>query len=278
MRGGLSGCRPAPKWYRIGPHPDQQTAEAVLKGDLIGTLRATVDTDSAGGELLYRALAEAIRQQISDGHLARGARLPSERILAEGLGIARGTVRQAIDELVEHGLLERKRGSGTHVAQRFEKSLTQLTGFSEEMRQRGMVPTFRWLGREKGLPSYAEAAALEIPATATVLRLRRLRSADDTPIAIEQTVVPTEILPSPDLIDDSLYAALRRRDAAPVRGWQRIRADIMSAAEAELMQASPGAPMLVVERRCMMADGRPVEFTETRYNGAYYDFSTGLQA
>ncbi|WP_323764025.1 GntR family transcriptional regulator [Marinovum sp.] len=241
-------------------------------------MQAALAQDSAGGELLYRALAEAIGQKITDGQLPRGARLPSERILAEELGIARGTVRQAIDELVERCMLERKRGSGTHVAQRFEKSLTHLTGFSEEMRQRGMVPGFRWLGREKGLPSYAEAAALEIPATATVLRLRRLRSADDTPIAIEQTVVPAEFLPSPDLIEDSLYAALRTRNATPVRGWQRIRADIMSASEAELMQASPGAPMLVVERRCLIADGRPVELTETRYNGAYYDFSTGLQA
>lgn len=228
--------------------------------------------------MLYRALADAIGHHIEDGTLPKGARLPSERLLAEGLGIARGTVRQAIDALVERDLLERKRGSGTHVAKRFEKSLTQLTGFSEEMRQRGMVPGFRWLGREKGLPSIAEAAALEIATTTPVLRLRRLRLADDTPIAIEHTVVPADILPSADTIEESLYAALRERNAAPVRGWQRIRAGIMSPAEAELMQASAGAPILVVERRCMMADGRPVEFTETRYNGAYYDFSTGLQA
>lgn len=241
-------------------------------------MRAALTPDSTGGELLYRALAEAIGRQIDEGHLPRGARLPSERVLAEELGIARGTVRQAIDELVERCLLDRKRGSGTHVAQRFEKSLTHLTGFSEEMRQRGMVPGFRWLHREKGLPSIAEAAALEIPATAPILRLRRLRTADGTPIAIEHSVVPADILSSADLIEDSLYGVLRQLNSAPVRGWQRIRAHTMSAQEAELMQASPGAPMLVIERRCLLADGRPVEFTETRYNGAYYDFSTGLQA
>lgn len=210
--------------------------------------------------------------------LPKGTRLPSERQLAEQLGISRGTIRQAIDELVDQALLQRKHGSGTHVVGRIEKSLTNLTGFSEEMRQRGMVPGYKWLHRERALPSMAEAAALEIQPTDQVLRLKRLRTADGTPIAIEQTVLPGDVIASPELIGDSLYAALHQLNAAPVTGWQRIRADIMSAEEAKLMRAKPGAAMLVIERRCLRANGRPVEFTETRYNGAFYDFSTGLQA
>ncbi len=63
-----------------------------------------------------------------------------------------------------------------------------------------------------------------------------------------------------------------------MRGAQRIRAGIMAQIEAELLQAEVGAPLLIIERRCYLADGRPVEFTETRYNGAVYDFLTDLGA
>lgn len=252
--------------------------EFILKDKLLSTLRRALSDGTTEGELLYRTLAETIGDQVGTGALPPGTRLPSERVLSRELGIARGTIRQAIDDLVARGLLERKQGSGTMVAMRIEKSLTQLSGFSEEMGKRGMVPGAIWLERAKTLPSVAEAAALAIPETAPVLRLRRLRTADGAPIAIERTVVPARFLPDPGLVGESLYAALRARDAAPMRGWQRIRADIMSEAEARLMAAAPGAPMLVIERRCVLADGTPVEFTETRYHGAFYDFSTELQA
>ena len=62
----------------------------------------------------------------------------------------------------------------------------------------------------------------------------------------------------------------------PVTGAQRIRAGVMAPVEAELLEAEPGAPLLIIERRCYLADGRAVEFTETRYNGALYDFLTDL--
>jgi GntR family transcriptional regulator len=88
--------------------------------------------------------------------------------------------------------------------------------------------------------------------------------------------VPVSILPSGDLVDGSLYEALRRIGAPPVRGLQRIRAGKMTKGDAQLLDSSPGAPLLIVERRCFLEDGRAVEFTETRYNGDSYEFLTEL--
>ena len=96
------------------------------------------------------------------------------------------------------------------------------------------------------------------------------------PLAIERAAIPQSVLPSSDLVGDSLYALLTELGVAPIRGVQRIRAGIMAMSEAELLESSPGAPLLIVERRCFLEDGRPVEFTETRYNGERYDFLTEL--
>ena len=157
-----------------------------------------------------------------------------------------------------------------------EKALSALTGFSAELRGRGAVPGQRWLARQTVLPTPSEAMALQLAPTDLIVRLIRVRTADGQPLAIERAAVPQAILPSGDLVDASLYAALSALGAAPVRGAQRIRAGVMSRAEAELLASDPGSPLLIVERRCFLADGRPVEFTETRYNGERYDFLTAL--
>lgn len=219
---------------------------------------------------LARALADAAGQAGPDGTL------PSERALAAGLGISRVTVRRALDDLARDGRVTRRQGARTTAALRVEKRLSALTGFSDELRGRGAVPGQRWLARQTVLPTPSEAMALQVSPADRIVRLIRVRTADGQPLALERAAVPQAILPSGDLVGDSLYAALARLGAAPVRGAQRIRAGIMSRAEAEVLGSDPGSPLLIVERRCFLADGRPVEFTETRYNGERYDFLTEL--
>lgn len=225
---------------------------------------------------LYRKLADALAQQMKlDGAQAH---LPSERKLSAALGISRVTVRRALDELAADGLLVRRQGARTVMAPRMEKALSALTGFSDELRARGHTPGQRWLAREHVLPSPAEAMALDISGSSAIIRLLRVRLADGQPIAIERAAVPQSILPDGSLVGDSLYEALSRLDARPVRGVQRIRAGIMTRSDAEQLESQSGGPLLIVERRCFLADGRPVEFTETRYNGESYDFLTELVA
>jgi GntR family transcriptional regulator len=227
---------------------------------------------------MYRKLRDALAEATRLGVAGPSGSLPSERWLAERLGVSRVTLRRAMDELAADGLLSRRQGARTVVARRVEKMLSALTGFSDELRARGMEPGQRWISRRTVSPSPSEAMALGLSATDSIVRLVRVRLADGQPIAIERAAVPQVFLPSGDLVTGSLYEALGRLGSPPVRGVQRIRAGLMTRVDAELLASDPGAPLLIVERRCFLADGRPVEFTETRYNGESYDFLTELGA
>jgi GntR family transcriptional regulator len=223
---------------------------------------------------LSDAIAEAMRTRIADAE----AHLPSERSLAGQLGVSRVTLRRALDELAADGLLKRRQGARTAVARRVEKMLSTLTGFSDELRARGIEPGQRWISRRIVTPSPAEAMALGLSGAELIVRLVRVRLADGQPIAIERAAIPQSILPDGEQVTHSLYDALARLGAPPVRGFQRIRAGLMTRVDAELLESASGSPLLIVERRCFLADDRPVEFTETRYNGESYDFLTELRA
>ena len=252
--------------------PDIATTEA-LAGFIDASLSGADDPRP-----LYRRLHDALAEALRLGIAGPAGRLPSERWLAARLGISRVTLRRALDELSADGLLSRRQGAPTRAARRVEKMLSTLTGFSDELRARGIEPGQRWMSRRTLAPSPAEAMALGLSVTDSIVRLVRVRLADGHPIAIERAAVPQAILPSGELVTDSLYDALSRLGSPPVRGVQRIRAGLMTRVDAELLQSDPGAPLLIVERRCLLADGRPVEFTETRYNGESYDFLTELGA
>jgi GntR family transcriptional regulator len=221
---------------------------------------------------LRDALADAMRLDVA----GQAASMPSERWLATRLGISRVTLRRAMDDLATDGLLSRRQGARTVVTRRVEKMLSALTGFSDELRARGIEPGQRWISRRTVSPSPSEALALGLAPTDNIVRLVRVRLADGQPIAIERAAVPQAILPSGDLVTGSLYEALGRLGSPPVRGVQRIRAGLMARVDAELLASNPGGPLLIVERRCFLAGGQPVEFTETRYNGESYDFLTEL--
>lgn len=243
--------------------------------DLIGRIRTGLD-DRDPEAPLYRRLSVALENALTGMGATQGQALPSERRLSEALGISRVTVRRALDELARDGRLRRSQGSQTRLADRVQKALSKVTGFSEELLARGSEPGHRWISRQTVLPSPQEAMALGLSTADNVVRLVRIRTADGHPLAIERAAVPQSILPSGELVEASLYATLRGLDAEPVWGAQRIRAGLMSKIEAELLESETGAALLIIERRCYLADGRPVEFTETRYNGALYDFLTDL--
>ncbi len=221
---------------------------------------------SAGELPVYRRLANVLSELVRAGRADGHGALPSERSLAAEIGISRVTVRRALDELALDGLLRRRQGARTVIGDRVEKRLATLMGFSEELRSRGIEPGQRWISHQAAQPTPSEAMALDLSGSELVVRLVRVRLADGVPIAIERAAVPQSVLPSGDLAGGSLYARLAELGAAPIRGVQRIRAGIMARIEADLLECSPGTPLLVVERRCFLADGRPVEFTETRYN------------
>lgn len=230
------------------------------------------------GGVIYRELAQALRQAVTENILASGDVLPGERDLAEAIDISRTSVRKAIESLVNDGALIRRHGARTAVAERVEKPLSALTSFSEDMRSRGIEPGMIWISKDVGTASPAETLALNLSVGARVCRLKRLRTGDGKPMAIEHAVVPGDVLGDPAEVTGSLYEVLARLDRRPVRALQRLRAAIASADDSRLLHLEPGAPLLVAERRCFTRDGTPVEFTRTLYCGTRYDFLVELRS
>ncbi len=227
---------------------------------------------AASPEPLYRRLENALKQALASARIKRGAVIPSERVLSETLGLSRVTVRKAIDGLVSDGFLDRRQGAKTVVSSRLEKSLSTMTSFSEDMRSRGLSPGCIWISREISRPSPAEMMALGISGSERVVRLNRLRTADGVPIAIEMATLPARFVPEPQAIGDSLYEYLETTGALPVRALQRMQAKPGNEEERRLLAAPDDASLLIMERRCFLADGQIVEFTQTKYRGDVYDF------
>jgi GntR family transcriptional regulator len=224
---------------------------------------------------LYVQLRKRIEAGIGSGFLAPDMPLPPEREIAAITDLSRVTVRKAIAELVERGLILQKQGSGSFVAPsrpRVEQSLSRLTSFSEDMARRGFRSEMDWLERGLFLPTSEEVEALGLASGEQVARLARLRRADGRPMAIERASLPTAILPNPLVVTRSLYEVLGEAGLRPVRAVQKISAINLGAADAELLGVQPMAAGLRIERVSYLSDDRVVEFTKSIYRGDAYDF------
>lgn len=234
--------------------------------------------DAAAGPL-YLRLKALIQSAVHDGRLRANDALPSEREIASMLDISRVTVRKALADLVDEGMLTHRRGSGTFVtnsATRVEQRLSRLTSFTEDMLARGLTPSVKWLLKKVAPPTPEEEMVLGLSIGERVIRLRRLRLANEHPMALELTVVPARLLPNLEAIDSSLYVALEAAGVRPVRALQRLSAESLGPEDAHLLGVADGAPALYIERISYLQDGRPVEFTRCHYRGDAYDFVVEL--
>jgi GntR family transcriptional regulator len=225
---------------------------------------------------LYLQLQKTLRDAIHSSVFVAEDAIPAERDLAEGFDVSRITVRKAIDGLIEEGLLTRRRGAGTFVTTRFEKSISKISSFSEDMISRGRTPRSAWLSKVEGTVNPEEALALGLSPGATVYRYNRIRFADNATMALEYAAIPSFCLSGLEAVDTSIYEALDRSGYRPVRALQRLRAISFSREHADLLGIEAGDPCLFIERRGLMADGRAVEFTRSYYRGDAYDLVAEL--
>ncbi|KPH58182.1 MULTISPECIES: GntR family transcriptional regulator [Novosphingobium] len=234
-------------------------------------------TRSEEGTPLYLQLARSLREHISSGGIDPGSALPSERDLSEMAGLSRVTVRKGIEQLIDEGVLVRKQGSGTFVARRIETAGSRLSSFSDDTRSRGENPGVVWIYKSYAQPTEEEAAALEVPATARVARLGRVRLAGGEPLAIEHAVIPAEFMPDLDSLGDSLYQALEAHGFRPTSGTQRVRASLATQTEAGILCVQQNSEVLRIERTTRVPNGQIVEFTRSVYRGDRYEFVTDLK-
>ena len=225
---------------------------------------------------LYRHLASVIKSGVMEAN----AQLPPERDLAELADVSRVTVRNAVAKLVQEGVLEQRRGSGTFVRPhppRLEHSLSALVSFTEYMRQRGKTSTSQILRRGLFLPMPDEQMALGLAGGDWVARVDRLRSADGLPMALEWSSLPQDILADPERVETSLYDVLRAQGNAPTRAVQRITAVNLALTEAQLLNLPEGAAALRIDRTAYLPSGRPIELTRGLYRSDIYDFVAELR-
>ncbi len=220
---------------------------------------------------LYLQLQRVLRDAIQSRQLLQDDAIPAERDLAEDFDVSRITVRKAIDGLVTEGLLTRRRGAGTFVASRVEKSFSKLSSFSEDMMSRGRKPHSEWVSKSVGGVTPEEALSLGLSPGALVYRFQRIRFADGMTMALEQSAIPGYCLPSLDVVTTSLYQALEKTGHRPVRALQRLRAVNFTPEQADRLMVKPGDAGLFIERRGFLADGRTAEFTQSWYRGDAYD-------
>ncbi len=229
----------------------------------------------SGGGSRYLQLSRHIAAAINDGRLEEGYQLPPERDLAELGNVSRVTVRKAVSELVDAGLVQQKRGSGSFVlgvAPRTEQSLSSLVSFTENMQARGRASTSKILSRGLFVPTPDEMMALGLSPSQRVARLERLRFADGTPMALEVSSIPSDVLPDPDVVSKSLYAVLRLNDQAPSRAIQRVSAINVPSDKAQLLGVPENTALLQINRTAFLDSGRPIEFTQGLYRPDIYDF------
>jgi len=238
-------------------------------------------SDAADPTPLYLQLANALRRMIDQGIMAEGDALPSERRITEKTSLSRVTIRKALDLLVKEGLLRQRRGSGTFVTAnlpRIAQSLTRLSSFTEDMLNRGRTPFVKWLEKKLSFPTSEEVMLFGLSPGDKVLHLHSLRSGDGVPLAVQFATVPASFLPSPDLVKNSLYEALSKVNAMPVRATQTLKARSLPEREAELLDTSAGEASLYMERASRLSDGTLVEFTRSYCCGHTYEFVAELTA
>jgi GntR family transcriptional regulator len=202
--------------------------------------------------------------------------LPSERQLVDLLEVSRVTARRALQVVSEKGLVVRKPGSGTYVAPRLEQPLSRLTSFSDELRQRGMTSSSTWLMRDVAMANSQEMMALGLAGGTRVARLKRLRRADESPMAFEYSRIPESKLPDPSVVQQSLYECLDASGFPVVRALQTMSATNATAEQAKLLEIDIGQAVIFVTRIGYGRDGRPMELTESYCRADVYEFVAEL--
>ncbi|WP_341933529.1 GntR family transcriptional regulator [Microbacterium sp. LWO14-1.2] len=225
----------------------------------------------------YEEVAASIRESIAQSMSPHDA-LASERELMAIHGVSRMTVRKAIATLVDEGRVYNVHGSGTYVgsADIFSKT-PKLTSFTEDMISRGSVPSSRVLELARVDAPDAVAAALGLAAGAEVTHIRRLRLADDVPIAIEDVYVPVSVLAIESLnLGASLYEQLREAGHDVFRAEQEIKAITLTDQESQLLEVPAAEAALAVTRVSSSRRGQLIEFARTIYRSDRYTFQLAV--
>ena len=230
---------------------------------------------------LHQQLYDFLRGKIRSGEWKEGQMIPAEPELINQYGVSRIVIRQVLNRLVSEGLIFRQQGRGSFVAERrLEEGLSRIISFTEDMRQRGLIPKTRILFN--GLVPAPEDIAehLGIQSGDELAHLRRLRLANDEPMSIEEAYLVHRYFPGV-LNEDYELVPLRetlqqKYGVRIIRARQVIRAVQATAEQARLLTTQGKSPLLLIERVSFSEQDQPVEFLRIYYRGDRYSLYNDL--
>lgn len=223
------------------------------------------------GEARYQAIEAYLTEIIERS--APGDPLPTEAELCEQFSVSRMTVRQALQSLANAGLVDRRRGQGTFVASRpMHRRPGQFLSFTEEMARRGLTAGSVLLSSETSRPTPQEVEDMDLAPGEQVLRIVRVRRANNVPIALEHAALAASMVPGleADLEGGSMHQALLDHGITATRAIGSISARLARSSETDLLDLPPNAALLVEVRILFDQKGRIFERTETRYAADRY--------
>lgn len=238
------------------------------------------DLDRTGPMPLYYQVSSRLETAIHSGTIPQGARLENELAIAERLGLSRPTIRRAIQELVDKGLLVRRRGIGTQVVQGQVTRQVALTSLYEDLEDSGHVPRTQILVHEIIPATEPISSRLSIELGSPVLHVRRVRTSDNVPVAILENYLPTEFIDisREQLEQRGLYQIVRNRGITIRIAKQTIGARSATGDESELLGIARNSPVLTMDRVAFDNAGRAIEFGHHCYRPDLYSFETTLVA
>jgi GntR family transcriptional regulator len=230
----------------------------------------------------YIQLIELIKAKINRGEWKPGQQILSEPELCEVFQVSRTVVRQALREIELEGLVVRKKGKGTFIAEpKIDEGLVQkLTGFYHDMLERGLNPVTQVLHQAVVPADKKVAEALQLPPETRVIEMTRLRSVNDEPIVLVTSYLPYALCPQvaeADFSYQSLYDFLERVCGLIIASGRRtIEAVKASDVEAELLQVEECDPLLRLESVSFLPDGTPIEYYHALHRGDRSRFEVEL--
>jgi len=228
---------------------------------------------------LYVQIAEGLIAQIESGSLCPGEQLSPERELSEKLGVTRMTLRRALRVLEVQGLIIRKHGIGTYIAEpKMERKMDIVVRFGSDMQQRGFTPQTKLISFEQIMAESSVAKDLILPISAPIYSILRLRSINHEPVMLESYMIPVQRFPGLDQYDlenRSIYEVLEDEYGVPIdRARQSFEPVVATDFEAKIMNITIGDALMLEKRLSYDANNLPIEYGKDRYRGDRFKFVT----
>jgi GntR family transcriptional regulator len=223
---------------------------------------------------LYKQLMQNLRSDITAGVYPAGERIPGEQALCEIYGVSRVTVRKALNEIVREGLLVRRQGKGTFVAQKkIKRDLGHVTSFSDACAQIGQTAQTRLIERTAETATTIDRERLNLPEDAEVIAVCRLRLSDGEPVMLEYNRFSALLsFLKTEPLTGSLYTLLTENGLVPSRAVHDISLSRAPESVAKLLGTKPGDALLLLDQLVYDQHDRPLHLSKQWIRGDRFTF------